>query len=184
MKRKTLVLLAALVLIIVGVIGGTLAWLLDVTDPVVNTFTTSDIDITLEETAEEFEMVPGHTIAKDPVVTVLDGSEECYLFVKLEESDNFDDFLSYVMADGWTALDGVSGVYYRKVLTADIGTSYSVLEDDEVSVKSTVTKDMMNALTEETYPTLTITAYASQLYKDNETEFTASEAWGNFNPAP
>ena len=42
----------------------------------------------------------------------------------------------------------------------------------------------MNALDAEgaVKPTLTITAYASQLHKNATTEFTAAEAWANVNP--
>ena len=31
-------------------------------------------------------MIPGKTLAKDPMVTVEAGSEACYLFVKVEET--------------------------------------------------------------------------------------------------
>lgn len=182
MKKKTLALFLALALVLVGIIGGTMAWLTDTTDEVVNTFTDSDIDITLAETTgEDYKMVPGYTISKDPKVTVETGSEKCYLFVKLEESTNFDSFLTYEIADGWTALDGVDNVYYRTVDTADMGTAYSVLEDDQVTVKGEVTKEMMNALTEETYPTLTVTAYASQFNKNATETFTVNEAWTNIS---
>jgi predicted ribosomally synthesized peptide with SipW-like signal peptide len=185
LKKKTLALLLALVLLAGGVIGGTLAWLTDKTDPVKNTFTTSDIDISLAESQNlNLKMVPGLEITKDPKATVSTGSEECYLFVKLEKSANFDNFMTYTIADGWTELTGVSGVYYRKVLTAEMGTAYSVLAGDKVSVKGTVTKAMMNGLTAETYPTLTVTAYASQLYKNNAEEFTPLEAWNNIQPSP
>lgn len=89
MKKKTLALFLALTLVLVGVIGGTVAWLTDTTESVVNTFTDSDIDITLEETTgEDYKMVPGYTISKDPQVTVETSSEKCYLFVKLEKSEN------------------------------------------------------------------------------------------------
>ncbi len=40
----------------------------------------------------------------------------------------------------------------------------------------------MENLTDDTYPTLTFTAYASQLYKSADVEFTAAEAWENVNP--
>ena len=110
MKKRTLALLVALVLVVGCIIGGTLAWLTAKTDAVVNTFTTSDIDVTLTETEEEYKMVPGYTIHKDPNTTVVKGSEECYLFVKVEKSANFDSFMTYEMADGWTALEGVEGV--------------------------------------------------------------------------
>ena len=179
MKKRTLVLLLAVASVIVCVIGGTLAWLTATSDQVKNTFTTSDIDITLEETTgADYKMVPGYTIAKDPKATVLAGSEECYLFVKLEKSTNFDDYLTYQMADGWTALTNVEGVYYRVVNTANMGTAYSVLLNDQVTVKNSVTKEMMETA-EADQPTLTVTAYASQLHKNNSQDFTAAEAWEN-----
>ena len=191
MKKKTFVLLLALVLIAGAAVGGTLAWLTDTTEAVQNTFTTSDIDITLAETKggtdKEFKMIPGCTIEKDPKVTVKAGSEKCYLFVKIAKSDNFSSFMTYTVADGWTQLkdasdNDVPGVYYRVVDTTEMGTPYSVLKDDQVTVKGEVTKAMMNGLTETTYPTLTFTAYASQFSKNNTDSFTAAEAWKNVNP--
>ena len=110
--KKTIALLVAVSMIVGCVIGGTLAWLTHSTGPVTNTFTTSDITVTLEETTgKDYKMIPGYTIAKDPKVTVTTGSEECYLFVKMEKSNNFDIFMTYEIAEGWTALDGIAGVY-------------------------------------------------------------------------
>lgn len=183
MKKKVLALVLAMVLVVVGVAAGTLAWLTAKSDTVTNTFTTSDIKVKLEETKNNFKMIPGYDIQKDPKATVLAGSEECFLFVKLEKSANFDDFMTYEMADGWTLVDGQTNVYSRKVVTADIGTAYSVLKGDKVTVKGEVTKATMEGLSANTLPTLTITAYASQLHKDAATEFTAAEAWANVNPA-
>ena len=182
MKKKGLALVLALTLLVVGVVAGTLAWLTAKSDTVTNTFTTSDIKVELKETPKEYKMIPGYTISKDPTATVLDGSEECYLFVKLDESTNFDDYMTYEMADGWTALKDVNGVYYREVKTADIGKAYSVLKNNQVTVKGEVTKAMMDGLTTETLPKLTITAYASQLYKSAGVEFTPADAWKNVNP--
>lgn len=182
MKKKTLALFLALALVLGGVIGGTMAWLTDKTPEIVNTFTDSDIDITLtERTGTEYKMVPGYTISKDPKVTVLEGSEKCYLFVKLEKSENFDSFLTYEIADGWTSLDGVDNVYYRIVDTTEMGTAYSVLKNDQVMVQGTVTKEMMNALTEQTYPKLTVTAYASQFNKSATESFDVNTAWTNIS---
>lgn len=180
MKKKSLALVLALAMIVVCVVGGTLAWLTATTPEVKNTFTTSDIDITLAETTgTSYQMIPGYTIAKDPKVTVLAGSEKCYLFVKVVKSANFDTFMTYEMADGWTALDGVNGVYYRVVDTAGMGTPYSVLKNDQVTVKDTVTKADMNALKADDaiQPTLTFTAYACQYNNSNGTSFTAAAAW-------
>ena len=183
MKKKSLALVLALAMIVVCVVGGTLAWLTATTPEVKNTFTTSDIDITLAETTgTSYQMIPGYTIAKDPKVTVKAGSEKCYLFVKVVKSANFDTFMTYDMADGWTALDGVNGVYYRVVDTAGMGTAYSVLANDQVTVRDTVTKADMNALTEATQPTLTFTAYACQYNNSNNTHFDAADAWAKVNP--
>ena len=182
MRKKTLALVLALTLVVVGVVSGTLAWLTAKSDVVVNTFTTSDIKVELKETTgTEYKMIPGYTISKDPKATVLAGSEECYLFVKLDKSADFDTYLAYNIADGWTQLDGVDDVYYREVLTANIGTEYSVLANDQVTVKGTVTKELMNALDAEgaAKPTLTITAYASQLHKNATDKFDAATAWAN-----
>lgn len=177
MKKKSLALLLAIAIVVVGAVAGTVAWLTDQTPSVTNTFTTSDINIELKETKNNFQMIPGWNIEKDPKVTVKAGSEACYLFVKLEKSTNFDTFMTYEMADGWTALPGNDGVFYREVAAATADTTYEVLKDNQVMVKGTVTKAQMNALTADTYPTLTVTAYASQLYKNNTQTFTAAEAW-------
>lgn len=180
---KPLLVAMAVVLLIGCVAGGTLAWLTSTTDKVTNTFSTSDINITLAETPDvEYKMIPGWTIAKDPEVTVVDGSEDCWLFVKVEKSANFDSYMSYEIAAGWTKMDNVTGgydVYYRKVLSTDTTKSFSVLKDDQVSVLTTVTmSDMATAKT--TQPTLTFQAAAVQLYKSNNLEFTAAEAYGQF----
>ena len=192
MKKKSLALVLALAMIVVCVVGGTLAWLTATTGSVTNTFTYGDINIKLEETdatvaedgsaTKEFKMIPGYTIAKDPKVTVLAGSEKCYLFVKVDKSTNFDTFMTYEIADGWTALTGVNGVFYRVVDTDGMGTAYSVLANDQVTVRGNVTKTMLNNLTENTYPTLTFTAYACQYMKNNTDSFTAAEAWAKVYP--
>ena len=187
MKKKGLALVVALTLLVVCVVAGTLAWLTAKSDVVTNTFTTSDIKVELKETTgTEYKMIPGYTISKNPKATVLTGSEECYLFVKLAKSANFDTYLEYVIADGWTKLDGdgvTDTVYYRVVdgTTNQIGTAYSVLKGDQVTVKGSVTKEQMNALDAEgaAKPTLTITAYASQLHKNATENFTAADAWSN-----
>lgn len=195
-RRNTLkpMLIAMAVVLLLGcVTGGTLAWLTSTTPAVVNTFTTSDIKITLEETGAtdnkaSFKMIPGWTIAKDPKVTVLTGSEACWLFVKVEKSTNFDSFMTYEMADGWEQLtdkDGnnIDSVFCRKVTASTADQVFGVLKNDQVTVKDSVTKAMMNGLTNTTYPTLTFTAYASQLYRSADDEFYAYEAWNNVNPS-
>ena len=179
MKKKVLS-IVAVVLVLCCAIGGTLAWLTAKSEVVTNTFAPSNIKIELKETTgTQYKMVPGYTIEKDPAAKVLAGSEECWLFVKIEKSANFDQYLTYAPATGWELVTGETNVYARKVTTAAIGTAYSVLQGDQVTVKDGVDETMMNSLTAETYPTLTITAYASQLHSSNNTDFTAKQAWDN-----
>lgn len=175
MKKRTLTILIAVVLVVACAIGGTLAWLTDKTDPVVNTFTAGDINIDLTETPAVYKMVPGNDISKNPKVTVKAGSEACWLFVKVDKSTDlaFDNYLTYTIADGWVLVPGTNNVYYREVSATSTDTAFEVLKDNKVTVKDTVTKDMLDALTGNNNPTLTFTAYAVQ--KDNIA--TAAAAW-------
>lgn len=189
---RGLVLVLALALI-VGVAGGaTFAWLTAKTDPVVNTFTYGDINITLAETTgSDYKIIPGVDIAKNPTVTVKAGSEACWLFVKVEE-ENWPEFadgegenavrkVNYAIADGWTKGDGTSipaNVYYREVSAADTDAEFYVLKGSEaypdgvITVSDTLTKiNIKNDLTGT--PKLSITAYAIQ--KDGMTG--AAAAW-------
>ena len=191
--KKLAVMLASLTLVLCTVIGGTLAWLVAETDPVVNTFTYGDINITLRETdtnkdgdndpnTNTYPMVPGHTIAKDPKVTFKANSEDAWLFVKLQKTANFDDFMTYEIADGWKKLDNVDGVYYREVSKAAQDAEFTVIKDDTVTVKGEVTKEMLNALDAKgasNYPKLTVTAYAVQ--RDSNIA-TAADAWAKTQP--
>ena len=176
LSRKALVVLSLMMVLAVAAVGGTIAWLTDSTDAVTNTFTVGNINIDLTETKNlDLKMVPGNTITKDPKVTVKANSEACWLFVKVDESANLDDFISYTVDSSWTALDGVTGVYYREVPAVTTDTTFSVLANDKVTVKDTVTKSMMDAITNgsASAPTLAFTAYACQ--KDNVAD--AATAW-------
>lgn len=184
LSTKALALLLIGILVCTSVIGSTVAWLVDKTDEVTNTFTYGDVNIDLDETdtdkddddddtTNEYEMIPGETIIKDPELTVRADSKACWLFVKLEKSDNFDDFMEYEVGDGWLQLkdeqgNAVEGVYYRLVPEGNgvDDTVYGVIKDNEVTVKGSVTKEMLNALDPEgedaNYPTLIVTGYAVQ----------------------
>ena len=177
--RRALLALSLVLVTMLVTVGGTVAWLTANTAPVVNTFTPSNINIELTETTgNQYKMVPGATIAKNPKVTVKSGSEASYVFVKIEKSTDkaFDDYMTFTIAAGWTALPNVAGVYYREVAATTADTDFPVLMDNQVQVKDTVTKTMMDALNVSNYPKLTFTAYAVQQAKGNTT-FTPAEAW-------
>ena len=181
MKKKATIAVTALLLVLCFAIGGTLAWLKAETKPVVNTFTYGDINIDLSESENlNLKMIPGNDITKDPKVTVEANSEACWLFVKVEKSDNYADYLAnYTIADGWNELDGVAGVYYREVdaTTAKDGTSYQVLKGNTVTVLDSVEKSDMEAIKKgaTAKPTLTFTAYAVQLDGFNATTNTEAQ---------
>ena len=93
--RKILAMVMALALTAALAVGGTLAYLTS-TDEVTNTFTVGNVQIKLDEAkantdgtldtsttkrvkTNSYKLLPGHTYNKDPMVTVLSGSEESYV---------------------------------------------------------------------------------------------------------
>ena len=182
LSGKLVVAMLAVTLLIGCAIGGTVAWLTANTAPVVNTFTYGDINITLAETTgEDYKIIPGVDIAKDPKVTVIGGSEACWLFVKVETVGTFvDGKVTYSIADGWTKGDGTNipaNVYYCEVGAVTGDTSFDVIKDNKVYVSDTLTKEEIKNITN---PTLTFTAYAVQ--KDGIAD--AVTAWGKVPTNP
>lgn len=178
---KTFVAMLALVLVIGCAVGGTVAWLTAQTGPVVNTFTYGDINIDLKETTgNDYKIIPGVDIEKDPTVTVKKDSEACWLFVKVEEKGTFvTDKVTYSIADDWTQGDGVKipkNVYYRKVNAVTSDTDFAVLKDNKICVSENLTKEEIKDIND--HPTLTFTAYAVQ--KDGIDS--AATAWAKANP--
>lgn len=205
-KRRTktwLIMMVAFILVLCGVAGTTLAWLKAETTPVVNTFSPSNIEVQLKETTgTEYKMVPGCVVDKDPKAWVTAESEDCYLFIKVEKSENFDAYIDYQIDTQWNVLQNHSEIYYICIDSADAkgtdttgSSKYNILgegnkeydgvtyqwADNQVLVKPTVTKQMMDALGADK-PTLDFTAYAVQLYKDNINRFTPEEAWKMVQP--
>ena len=182
-STRAVVALLALVLVIGCVAGGTVAWLVAKTDPVVNTFTYGDINITLTETTgPNYKIVPSVDISKDPKVTVKANSEDCWLFVKVEESGTFvANKVTYAIADGWTQGDDTkipANVYYRAVDAVTADTDFGVLKDNKVIVSENLTKEEIKDIAAQ--PKLTFTAYAVQ--KDGIAD--VATAWSKANPTP
>lgn len=191
--KKLLIAAVCLVAILTSAVVGTIAWLTDKTATVTNTFSPSTIDLELDESDDlVLKMVPGKTITKDPVVTVKKNSEACWLFVKIEKTNGFDNFMAYAIAGGWTELttvEGVTGVYYRQVAASNADQPFGILgagawtvnnsytwAANQVLVRPDVTKTAMDNLYKagaDGYPTLNFTAYAIQ----QEGFGTAAAAW-------
>ena len=94
MKKKILVACLCVALAVLTIAGTTLAYLTS-QDTVVNTFTVGNVQIKLDEAkanadgtlvanadrvkANSYKLIPGHTYNKDPMVTVLEGSDSSYI---------------------------------------------------------------------------------------------------------
>lgn len=180
-RSKALLLALCAVLLVAVSVLGTMAYLTSKTQVITNTFTVGDINIELTETkpeSKQAKIIPGVDIEKDPKVTVKKDSEACWLFVEVKEEGTFvANKVTYSIADGWTALPDVDGVYYREVSAVTFDTSFDILENNKVTVSDTLTKADVNNITAENQPKLTFTAYAVQ----KEGIDTAAAAWEKVN---
>ena len=187
--KKTLTVIIALVLVVVMSVAGTVAYLTS-RATVTNTFTVGNVAITLDETkvdeygvaitgeqagrvtSNTYKLIPGQPYTKDPIVHFQPDSEASWLFVKVENgisSIEADDnpIAAQIVANGWTALTGEEGVYYKKV---DANTT-SVAVDYAVFGSFTLKGDANVA--DYDGKTIVVTAYAIQAAGFN----TAEAAW-------
>lgn len=193
MKKKLMSVLA-IVLVIAMSVAGTYAYLTS-QDSVTNTFTVGNVAITLDEAkantdgslvagadrvkANTYKLLPGHTYTKDPIIHVDAASENCYLFVKVEneiagiEATN-NNVAAQMDQNGWVAVEGKAGVYAYTVdsaLTAvKAGANVEVFET--LTIGDSVTND---DLAKYANKTITVTAYAIQA--DGFDGKTAAEIW-------
>ena len=189
--KKKLTTVLAIVLVVALSVAGTYAYLTDKTATIKNTFTVGNVNITLTETfntdtnndnkpdAWQAQLIPGKEYFKNPVVTVVPGSEKCWLFVKFEENGNAADYLDYtslLAAPDWTQGDGTkipSNVWYRVVNKSADNTTFNLLANNTVTVKNNVTNENMEAASK---AQLVYTAYACQFEG-----MTAAQAWAEVN---
>lgn len=184
-SNKALLVLLALVLVIGCTVGGTLAWLTAETGTATNTFTVGDIGtLTLKEkktavgadgVINNYTIVPGMDIAKDPMVSYTDkeNAVDVYVFVKVgaegwtlsdkEYSINSGDtkLLRWTVGDTWTAVEGKTGVYYTTVDADSSLTDAEVIEGSTITVSSAIKEDNVSAIAEAA-GNITFTAYAIQ----------------------
>ncbi len=117
--------------------GASLAFLKDQSDTVTNNFKTNQVLVELNETGDQqYNIIPGTEEAKDPKVTVTN-TVDAYLFVTI--TDKTDDLVTYAIADGWTALEGKDGVFYREVAADATDKEFAVLKDNKVSYGNDIT---------------------------------------------
>lgn len=132
--KKSIALVMMAVLLVAASVMGTLAYLTS-KDSVKNTFTVGKVAITLDEAKvneygeadtpasrvkeNTYKLIPGHTYIKDPTVHFAAGSEASWLFVKVENGiaaiEDDKKIADQITTNGWVALTGVDGVYYKQV---------------------------------------------------------------------
>lgn len=153
--RRALLLLASAVLLVSLSVGATLAYLTSTTDTVVNTFTVGNVNIKLDEAqvdyveaenkyvektdgsrtevGNQYKILPGVVIAKDPTVTVLATSEKCYVRALITvESNQLADKLMDGAALNWVKEFSDEWTVYGITIVTDDPIVY---EEDGKTVK-------------------------------------------------
>ena len=121
--KKNRTILAAVVLLLVFVIGGAIAYFTD-TDEKTNVFTIGNVDITLTEPSWNLtdtnnnnipdaaeDMLPGESVAKDPTINNVSTKSPAYVFVKVEvpcttvTTGTPEEIFTYTVNSGWTELN-------------------------------------------------------------------------------
>ena len=199
MKKRTMIFVTAMVLLFAMVTGATIAYMTDESNVVTNTFTYGNITIYLDETdidgskkgvipgvtpdgrdaENEYKILPSTTYTKDPVVRIAEGSEECYIFVKVENGfseyeDSENTIASQMAALGWKAVDGKTDVFYYAKTNATEG---DVLKGgdtatvfNQLAIGSQVNNENIETASE---AEIIVKAYAVQSQGFNN----AAEAW-------
>lgn len=175
-SRKVLTLALCAVLLVVASVGVTVAYLTSTSDVATNTFTVGNVTITLDEakvnvygnevenagrvTENTYKLLPGHEYTKDPVVHVAQGSEECYLFVKVVdgiaaiEADTT--VAAQMAAKGWTKVDGTDNVYAYGTKVDARNAAQNITVFEKFTVKTGADVAAYNG------KTITVQAYAVQ----------------------
>lgn len=182
-KKVFMTVLCAAALVVASVLG-TMAFLTS-KDKVNNTFTVGNVAITLDEAkvtdagnpvegadrvkANIYKLIPGHEYTKNPTVHVTANSEDSWVFIKVEDGlaaiEDDTTVADQITGNGWTALDGVAGVYYKEYSSSTAATDLVVFETFKVKGDADVAQ-YANAK-------IDVTAYAIQ--KDGFT--TPAAAW-------
>ncbi len=119
------------------------------------------LDTTKERTHNEYPLMPGVDVAKDPFVRVTGFSgADSWLYVEVLKSADFPSTVTFEIDSGWTKLSGVTGpqggeVYYKALGASDAGdVTANILKDQKLIVSDQLARG--------TRATLTFNAYIAQ----------------------
>lgn len=116
MKKKSILVAAIAVMLVAAlVVGGTLAYFTDKTEAKQNTFTVGNVGIDLTETAWDANanhtLVPGKFYDKNPTITVDAGSQDAYVFLKLD-LNKYVSLINLMGVDAYKNVDALKGQTY------------------------------------------------------------------------
>ena len=169
--------------------------------------TETDTDPNTTGEQHQYIVIPGVAITKDPKVTYTPTTAggtvpvDAYVFVELtgigqtkwtwnetekqyEIKSGDKVFLSFEIADGWTAVDGAPNVYCRTVGSTAVGANeWAIIKNNTITVSDQITKDDVQNVADAA-DKLTFAAYAIQ-QADGGADgiFTPAEAWAKVNPS-
>ncbi len=134
MKKRNIMLGSAIMLAVLLVAGGTMAWFTAEADEVVNNFTAGTVAITINDEFDEIaaqNVNPGDTYAKEVSITN-DGTKRAYIRVELVAA--FDgnqpvevaEYLDPLLLENWV-LDG--GWYYYKEIVDPTEVTANIIEE-------------------------------------------------------
>ena len=209
-NNKALLVTLSAVALVVATIFGTMAYFTD-QEAVINTFTIGQVDITLDELdtdqddnkkdnkdytvdgeivtrdkANKYHLIPGQSYDKDPTVHIQKGSEDCWVFVKVENGIQdiieIEAFEKQIADNGWVMREGKNVYAYKEKASANedlkVFNSFTVKGDEvDSSANGNTVEDGQYDL--ETYKdkNITVTAYAVQAAGFD----TALDAWNAAN---
>lgn len=182
--KISILLIIIIVVLLFPIIGETVAWLTKESNLLINKFTYGNIKISISESNisndtndSNYTIMPGLSIVKDTVVMVDKNSEDCFVFVKIEQTDNFDDFMFYSMEDNWKQLQGMDNIYYIEVDKNNKQQKFNVIKDNVINVRADLKKESFDLLTDDNYPSISVSAYAIQRNSNIDAISTAEKAW-------
>jgi hypothetical protein len=178
--NKALLLTLCAALLVTASVMGTLAYLTHTTDPVTNTFTVGNVSISLDETdvdvygvkdGEErvtentYKLIPGHEYVKDPTIHVNAGSEDCWVFIKM--NNGLGNAVAITIHEDWTLVEtAADGLVYAYKSTLKENQSTTALFSN-FTFANDADPAQFNG------KTITLTGYAVQADGFD----TAAEAW-------
>lgn len=187
-KKKVISIIVSVALIAAIGIAATLAYLSDTAGTVENTFTVGNINIELKEAQVDkdgqaltsgatttagnaYHLIPGLTVDKNPFVTVVKGSENAYVYIRLSGMDAFLESDSNLSVTGFNnnvwipigldTIDGYDGLYRYAIA---IDASATLTDISTVPLFTKITYGMDGTGGDLEVDTISLDAAAIQVY--------------------